>query len=301
MIYNKPAINFSKQVIRLKELGLLFKDEQKAEKILSQISFYRLRAYTYPFQDNTDPNHTFKVEIYFENIIELYDFDRKLRLLILDAIEKIEIALRTQIIYQFSLQYGSHWQTNSSIFRKLHLFNQHQNSLQKEINRSDETFIEHYINKYSSPVQPPAWMSMEVASFGTLSKFYQNLKNGKEKKAVSNSFGLPNPMFLENWMLCFSHLRNISAHHGRLWNRRLITKPKLPYNTKKIFLSKNEIKSIYPNKLYATLCIISYILKEIDSTNGFNSKFLDLMNAIPLNQEKAMGFIDDWRNHPLWK
>ena len=109
MKYLKTPISISEQIEKLKDRGLSFLDEKKAANYLSNISYYRLRAYTYPFQDNDNPDHPFVQKIDFEDIIELYVFDRRLRLLIFNAIEKIEIALRTQIIYHFSLAYGAYW------------------------------------------------------------------------------------------------------------------------------------------------------------------------------------------------
>ena len=103
MNYSKPAITIQDQIAKLKARGLRFDDEALAESYLSNISYYRLRAYTYPFQDNNDPDHPFKVDISFEDIIKLYVFDRKLRNLLFDALEKIEISFRTQIIYNLSL------------------------------------------------------------------------------------------------------------------------------------------------------------------------------------------------------
>jgi abortive infection bacteriophage resistance protein len=109
MKYVKPPVPILEQIETLKKRGLLFNDEAKAAHYLSNISYYRLRAYTYPFQDNKDGNHPFVTKVSFEEIIDLYVFDRQLRLLIFDGIEKIEIALRTQIIYNFSLAHGSFW------------------------------------------------------------------------------------------------------------------------------------------------------------------------------------------------
>jgi len=162
MKYNKSPITVSEQVERLKGRGLKFNNETKAQNYLSNISYYRLRAYTYPFQDNSKNNQPFKVEVTFEQIIDLYVFDRKLRLLIFDAIEKIEIALRTQIIYNFALRHGSHWQLKPELYRDSMRFANHLDSLQKEIDRSNETFIDHYKNKYTNPTEPPSWMSLEV-------------------------------------------------------------------------------------------------------------------------------------------
>jgi abortive infection bacteriophage resistance protein len=300
MRYTKKPISFQTQVAQLKAKGLTVVNDQNAETILSRISYYRLRAYTYPFQDNTLPNHPFTVSISFEEIIELYKFDGKLRILVFDAIEKVEIALRTQIIYQFAMSYGSHWQTDPNLYRDTARFTKHIGTLQSEIDRSDETFIEHYNTKYSAPSQPPSWMSLEVASMGTLSKIYQNLKKNPEKQAVADSFGLPEINIMENWMFCFSSLRNICAHHGRLWNRRMSAIIKLSYNTKGTFLNKQEVKEVYPNKLYAVLCALKYMLDQIDSANGFSSELKELINSCPVGQVKEMGFINNWDKHPLW-
>ena len=141
MIYSKPAISIQDQIARLKNRGLTITDEQKAVLYLSNISYYRLRAYTHPFQDNTDPDHPFTRQITFEEILSLYIFDGQLRLLVLDA---IEIALRTQIIYHWSLSNGSHWHLNQNLYKDRTKFIKHLASLQKEINRSNETFIGHY-------------------------------------------------------------------------------------------------------------------------------------------------------------
>ena len=117
MEYNKPPVSISDQISKLKRRGLHIADEALAKRYLSNISYYRLRAYTYPYQDNTSANHPFIEKVSFEDILDLYTFDRKLRLLVFDAVEKIEIALRTQIIYQWSMKYGSHWHLDQNLYK----------------------------------------------------------------------------------------------------------------------------------------------------------------------------------------
>jgi len=182
MKYNKQAISVADQVARLKNRGLSITDEKKAASYLSNISYYRLRAYTYPFQDNTDPNHPFTSLISFDEIISLYVFDRRFRLLMLDALEKIEISMRTQVIYQWAMNHGSHWHMNSALFRNPAQFANDSKRLNQEVDRSTEAFIEHYKTRYTHPPGPPSWMSLEVSSFGLLSLMFRNLKTGAEKK-----------------------------------------------------------------------------------------------------------------------
>jgi abortive infection bacteriophage resistance protein len=298
MSYLKPPISFSAQVSKLKSRGLVFGDEIKAELCLSNISYYRLRAYTYPFQDNANTNHPFIYSVSFEEIIDLYKFDRKLSQLIFTALEKIEIAVRTQIIYQWAITHGSHWQLIPSLYRDPMKFANQINNLQTEINRSHETFIEHYKNKYTTPSEPPSWMSLEVSSFGLLSQIFSNLKKGNEKMAVANHFGLNDISILENWMLCFSNIRNICAHHGRLWNRRLTAHIKFPTNPQNAFITNNRV---YPYKLYAALCCIQYMLNTIIPINGFKTDLVDLMKTCPLAQEKEMGFPANWQGEQFWQ
>lgn len=297
MKYNKLPITIADQIEKLKLRGLKFDNEIQAQHYLSNISYYRLRAYTYPFQDNLQDHQPFNVDVTFEQIIDLYVFDRKLRLLIFDAIEKIEIALRTQIIYHFALSHGSHWQLKPELYRDPMRFANHLDSLQKEIDRSNETFIDHYRNKYTNPAEPPSWMSLEVSSMGLLSKIFQNLKKGPEKMAITSHFGLRDVSIIENWILCFSTLRNICAHHGRIWNRRLI-KIKLPSNPVYPFLINDQI---YTNKLYSILSCIQYVQKQISPESNFSKRLRELMLICPLAQTKEMGFPKNWLDEDLWK
>ncbi len=298
MNFQKPPISIHEQIQLLKARGLVIKDEKRAAHYLSNISYYRLRAYTYPFQNNQDSFHPFVKPVSFENIIELYVFDRKLRLLIFDGLEKIEIAFRTKAIYQYAISNGAHWHENQNLYTNKDRFIRDLNKLYEEVDRSNETFIKHYKKVYSQPPNPPAWMSLEVASLGLLSKLFQNLKMSPEKKNIANQFGLAHPHILESWMHAFAHLRNICAHHGRIWNRRLTTTPKIPTNTLFEFL---ENKAIYPNKIYAILSCITYILHIISPGNTFNIRLKELMQSCSLIDEKEMGFTINWEQEKIWQ
>ncbi|TSA38763.1 MAG: Abi family protein [Porphyromonadaceae bacterium] len=298
MKFRKIPVSIADQITLLKSRGLVFHDEALAQAFLSTVSYYRLRAYTYPFQDNANPDHPFIKPVSFEEIIDLYKFDDKLRLLVFNALGQIEIAIRTQIIYHFALGYGSHWHLRPELYRNPMWFANHLDSLQKEIDRSNEAFIEHYKETYKDPAEPPCWMSLEVSSFGLLSKIFQNLKKCEEKVSITRFFGLSDITILENWMLCFSNLRNICAHHGRLWNRRLVAKLKIPNHPVYPFLINNQV---YSNKLYAILCSLCYLLKIIQPNNDVKDQVIGLMGTCPLVHEKEMGFPAGWKEESLWK
>jgi abortive infection bacteriophage resistance protein len=298
MKYTKIPISIPDQVALLKQRGLTFQDEQRAAHYLSNISYYRLRAYTYPFQNNQLDTHPFIKEVTFEQILQLYVFDRQLRLLLFNAIEKIEIAFRTQIIHEYSMDHGAFWHLNAALYTNHIRFAEDIATLTKEINRSKETFIKHYQDKYTDPAAPPAWMALEVTSMGLLSKIFSNLRNDKPcKDRIAMHFGLKDVDTLANWMRCFSLIRNICAHHSRVWNRRMTT---LALPRKPVFQFIQN-KNIHPYKVYAYICCMQYILNIISPYHSFRDKIIDLMKNCPLLQEKEMGFPKDWQKENIWQ
>lgn len=293
----------SEQVERLKKRGLVFDDENEAEGYLSNISYYRLRAYTYPFQENGEGlDHKFiRKDIHFKDIIDLYCFDRRLRSLIFNAIEKIEVAVRTKIIqvYAESTE-DSHWYSNKNLYRfDCKDLMEH---IKDEVNRSNEDFIKHYKFKYNEPPMPPSWMSLEVVSFATLSRLFQALKSDEHKEYITKQFGLKKVTILENWLHAISNLRNCCAHHSRTWNRRFMVNVSLPYNTVYSFMDRDTIGQIRTNKLFAVLSCIVYILDIISPGSDFKTHIKDLLKSdCRLLDLKDMGFPEYWQSLPVWR
>nr|MBC8146922.1 Abi family protein [Bacteroidota bacterium] len=199
---------------------------------------------------------------------------------------------------EFSLEFGSHWYEDPDKYRNMDYFDANIDSLYDEIERSTETFIDHYYDNYSNPANPPAWMSLEVASLGLLSKLYSNLNNYSPKQKVSSEFGLSRPNLLSSWIHAFVNLRNLCAHYSRIWNRRFTITPIIPYNTINPFLTNLEIDS---NKLYAQLSCIIYILKIISPYNNFVSTLKDLFTRSNLVKLDEMGFPENWEDEEIWK
>jgi abortive infection bacteriophage resistance protein len=299
MQYIKTPLLIAQQIEALERRGMVFSNKQSAEHYLSHISYYRLRAYTYPYQNNSDPNHPFWHPTPFERVLDDYIFDRKLRVLVFDAMEKIEIALRTQIIYQFSIRKGGQWYEDVGLFRNARLFQSDLAHLDKEINRSQEEFIRHYKSKYTSPTRPPAWIALEVCTIGTLSKLYDNLALSDEKKAVARHFGLGHPFVLESWMQTFSHVRNICAHHSRLWNRQITIIPIFPQRPAAPWVSPKMLAESH--KIFAALCCIRYFLNQISPGNSFSNKLKDCLGLYKSINKRAMGFVEGWEEEPLWQ
>ena len=301
--YTKKPLTLAEQVARLKQRGLVFDDESEATAYLFNISYYRLRAYTYPFQENgEDCDHNFtRKDIHFEDIIALYCFDRRLRSLIFNAIEKIEVAVRTKVVQIYAESTGdSHWFNDESLYR--FGYDDLMDRIDADVNRSNEDFIKHYNSKYDNPSMPPSWMALEVVSFATLSRLFQSLRLDSRKEYITEQFGLKKVAILENWLHSISNLRNCCAHHSRVWNRRFMVSVILPYNTLYPFMDRTTIGQIRTNKLFAVLSCIAYILDIISPGSDFKKNIKELLKSdCRLLDLKDMGFPKYWQSLPIWR
>lgn len=296
MLYNKPALGVEEQIQLLKDRGLNIVHENSVIHYLKTIGYYRLSGYMHFFYatPNNSPNPTFKSNIEFYHIISLYDFDRELRIITLDALEKIEISSKSIISNVMSLKYDPFWYTDPCHFgRKFGSKRtkpyQH-NNLLKEIKNAKAPFLDHYKNKYSSPEYPPSWMALEVISFGALSIMFSHLKRD-QIKAISSEFNL-SPAILSNWLLICSYLRNICAHHARLWNRKFIYKVKPKGYALPSYLPISE-ENNYSFFAYAT--VIKFLLNQITLKNSWSERIQSLFDKYPDISINAMKFPTDWK------
>lgn len=293
--YSKVSLSYTDQLAQLKGRGLSVENNAKAIHLLENVSYYRLSGYWYPLLQDKQ-NHVFKPTAAFETAFKLYCFDRKLRQLVLGELEKIEVAIRAKLTYVISNKHGAFW------FQQPQLFNNpisHAKALAKigeEFNRSDEEFIMAFRTKYSDPL-PPSWMTMEITSFGALSMLYKNLKPSREKREIAHYFGLADTVF-ETWIHSIVYLRNVCAHHTRLWNRAMSIRPQIPRSPHKQWI---DTTSIANNRTYFILCMIQYLLQTVNPHNSFKERFKSLLIEFSNVDVAAMGFPVTWGNEPLWK
>ncbi len=275
---------------------MVIEDEGRALSQLSSISYFRLANYWRVMEDRTDPRF-FSPNTRFEDVVYRYVFDRKLRDLIFTAIQDIEIALRTRVVHHFSMKFGAFWFMDKSLFKDEEIFARCQDSLVKDFARTKEDFINDHFSRYDSPIYPPAWKTFEVVSFGTLSRFYCNFKDADVKRVVANDFNLPRYIFLGSWIKCTSVLRNICAHHARVWNRRFPLIPKMPSSLPLPWIEKINFN---PVKLYPHLCYLCYLDMSVNPNSNFKKELLQLLNSISSSTLRLMGFPKNWRHEELW-
>lgn len=309
MKFQKPALAFSDLLQKWRGRGLEILDPVEAEHYLRFIGYYRLSAYALPLQDKSSPppcksDKPFKPGTTFENILNLYRFDRELRLLFMDAIERIEVAVRACIVHAMSLRHGPHWfmdpaHFNPSAFR----FKHHQllDRIDHELKIGSmaktpakphhEVFINHYYTKYTDPYLPPAWMIAETLTLGTWSLMFENLRVTSERKAIAAALRTDEQV-LRNWLHALTYVRNLCAHHSRLWNRQFVIKP-IVAKRHAGFLCAND-------RCYAMAVITEDLLRTVAPGTSWGQRLATLLQSHPFVDPAAMGFPRGWEKEPFW-
>lgn len=301
MHYHKPTIPVKDQIQLLKSRGLLMGDESLAEHYLNNISYYRLAGYWWPMQADK-VNHLFKTNSRFEDVVALYSFDSELRLLLFNAIKRIEIGLRTRMINHLAHEVDPWWFENPSIFKNKLAFAVNLKAIDRDLKNSKEVFIrQHYQKYHADSRRPPAWKTLEVVSFGLLSKLYGNLGSHFESKdTIAKEINTVNHTFLRTWLQSLSQIRNICAHHGRLWNKNLPGRPKLLPRPPAPWLTLVPPVSQH-HALYVHVCCMKYLLDAISPGHRFTLKLKTLFCKYPSVDLDALGFSKIWDKEPLWK
>lgn len=292
--YTERPLTLDEQIALLKQRGLNCMDEKKVRHVLSHVSYFRLKSYLTPLTSNKE-RWIFKPNATFETAYRLYKFDSKLRKLIAAELEKVEVSIRTQMAYQLAKDYGAFWFMESDNFTNP---DKHANllaSIGAELTRSDDDQILRFRREHDVDM-PPAWMTMEVSSFGTLSMLYNYFKPGHTKREIARFYGVSDSVF-ESWLHSIVYVRNICAHHSRLWNRALRIRPLFPRKTARPFLSVATTN----NRVYYVLAIIQYLMQTINPSSTFATRLKLLISDFPEVNPSAMGFPGNWEEEPLWR
>jgi abortive infection bacteriophage resistance protein len=310
--YQKAVLPFTSQLALLEGRGLCIENEAEALAALQQISYYRLSAYFLPYQAEKD---RFNAGVTFGQVLNTYSFDRELRLLVFDCIERIEVAIRTQMIYTMALFYDdSHWQDNPDYFvvphrGKIGNWIDPHGDFQAIINkaktaRTPEVFIKHYVEKYNKPANPPAWMCFELLTIGELSHIFRGLRYNADKKRIADFFDL-HPTVFTSWLHTLTYVRNICAHHSRLWNKDLAIEPEILKKPVGEWISRPFENN---HRVFYFLCMLEYMLRRANPTHHLKAKLDPLLakyNTVPIQYlgipSDGNGQMLDWKQEPLWR
>ncbi|MHB1947967.1 MAG: Abi family protein [Gammaproteobacteria bacterium] len=301
--FEKPPLSIDAQIERLTSRGVIIQNEEVARHYLSYISYYRFCGYAIEFEGElVNGEKQYLNGTTFEKILDCYVFDRKLRLLVIDAIERIEIAIRTVMINELALKYNdAHWYLNKSLFlakfrhddliqfiKKETQFKAQDDSVQ---DKKRERFIKHYYDKYHTPELPAIWMVAEVLPLGSWSMIFANLIDRENQKMICKHFGI-NYVVMESWLHALTYLRNLCAHHSKLWSRNFTLKP---------LIANDFRKQLEKNSRFSAQAAILKILLDVISPGSEWAKHLrNLINDHSNIDVKKMGFKEDWCNDSFW-
>lgn len=279
---HQPSMTIDGQVENLKSLGLIINDEEYAKKILNDISYFRLvKAYSLGFKSK---NGEYNDGVTFEQIVELYLFNANFRQITFAEIEKIEVNVRCRIANYFAETYGVLGYKEAVNFDDEEYHKMFIKDIKEEVGRNSKApFVRNYRENYEGG-ELPIYALVEVFSFGTLSKFYKNMKN-VDKKVVAKSFGI-GYTYLESWLESISYVRNICAHYGRLYNAKLSKTPTL--------YKEYSQAGIGNNRIFGVLLCMKQILKSDKHWNLYVNQIELLIDKYEKVDVKTMGFPENW-------
>ncbi|MEG3615715.1 Abi family protein [Isoptericola haloaureus] len=313
--YDKPALDHDELVDRKIGRGLVVPDRDRTRRYLRHIGYYRFSPYLIPFRES--PSHEqLRVGTTFDQVLDLYVFDRKLRLLVMDAIERIEVAVRAALTDAMSLQHGGpFWYLDPEHFadaaRHDGLLRHVQKSCREQLREGEDapsgelthaSALEHYLTTYGEPELPPSWLVVESLTLGQLDKVIGNLRRPADVKRIARPLGLTAPV-LVSWLRTYVRVRNICAHHGRLWNVGLGVYPAIPKPTTVTWLGDAETFTDAPDRrkrLYPVLVSLQSVLSTISPRSSWAQRLSDLLDAHPRVPLRGMGIPAEWRDDPFW-
>lgn len=269
--FNKPAINLQQQIEKFELNGVLVDDLEAFTLALKTIGYYRLKGYLIPYKERNQA-------LTSSQLLGTYVFDRKLRLLFLDAIERIEITLKAIINDHMSLRYNSFWFNSAEVVDQdiISLITSHYGIADKS-----NKIIAHYFSKYKFPSYPPSWMIMEIIGMSDISKIISKL-HSHDLKPLAQFFD-HSPRVIKSWVRSLTITRNTCAHHGRLWDKTYKISPER---------TKELSGSIRPSSLAEQIIIVNYLVAKVSPEMNFYQQTEELMNLYkdPIIKER-IGFI----------
>lgn len=269
----KKPLTIDEQINLLRERNLIINDEDRLKHYLNNISYFHLSSYFKYYQD--EETDFFYEDVDFDKILNLYNFDRKLRIEFLDGLEKIEKSIKTRCTYSLAHNEGEFCLHHNQEFKSIVI------KITGEVQRSNEVFFDHYKEKNQSCCFP-IWMIMEALGLGTVLEIYKKSPRAT-KKEIADYYGV-GPNYLSGYLNNLRVIRNLSAHHSRLWNKKI-----------KIPLKKETDTDYfqYNNKIYDSIIITARLLKIISPNSEWLERVTKLIKDHEINTEK-MGFPKNW-------
>lgn len=311
MKFTKPYFSYDQQADQLIARGLTG-DRAVIIGHLESVSYYRLSGYWYPYRKTDPANPSQKLDDFYphasiEKVWDRYVFDRRLRLLAMDALERIEVDARTRLAYLHAEKHGPFgYADDAATLPGLNIAARTKflDYFREQLSTSQEEFVIHFRTKYGTDHNDlPIWVACELMTFGNLFTFYRGCRPDIQK-ALAGRYGVSDTV-CQSWLKTLNTIRNICAHHARLWNRVLGVKPMIPNKDPKwryeVDTASGRQKVFLPNdRVFSVLTLCRRCLKVIAPGNSWTDRFKKILAEHPDIPHQGMGLIPDWENHPLW-
>ncbi|WP_066801132.1 Abi family protein [Moraxella oblonga] len=314
---SKIWLDFKNQLALLKSRGLIIDDEKIAIHHLQNIGYYRLAGYTYSFRQiipNNTPvkrSHTFVKDSYLKDIINLYQFDKQLRLFAFEAIEQIEMSIRTNIAYTLGKRHPNAHELSEHLDAnfcnrfgkkqgKKDLYSQksdHHIWLEKYdslVNRAKkQDFVRHNLETYGCL---PIWVACEILDFGALSRLYSGLKY-QDRQSIAQKYRTT-PELLSQWLRSLNFIRNVVAHHGRLWNINIVDRSNLSAS----FPNNALAQQLDNQKPFAYFYLMAHLVEIISPQSDWKIRLIELLKKFPTPKNNVVtlqdfGYLISIQNH----
>jgi abortive infection bacteriophage resistance protein len=306
--FDKVATTVEQQMQLLLGRGMTCGDLAMMQAFLTTVGYYRLSAYWLPLElppaEGQTRSKSFPPGVTFEQVVATYIFDRKLRLAMMEGIERIEIAVRSQWTNRMTLAYGPHAHMNAAHFNCPIRYAERLVKLNRDVGNSNEVMIKHYRKNYERPELPPLWSVTETMTIGDLSKWLAETRDPRLQSAVARDLGLPARELLIGSLEVFSLIRNICAHHGRLWNRRLVKRLPFVRRLKDDLVVEGKAgtgQMQLSNLIYNPMVVLLHLLHHQNTDTGFPKRLKELVETVGDHERALMGFPADWRARPAWR
>ncbi len=277
----KLPATLDQQIAKLRQRGCIINDEAYAKRTLTYINYFRLSNYFEPF---TVSKNQYQEGITFEDIMRVYEMDRKLRSILIAALEEIEIAMRASLSNYHALKYGATGYLNASSFDFKHNHNSFCSKVRHLVDvNEDREFVKHYNNKYGGNF--PLWVIMELFSFGTLAFFYKDM-HSTDKKEIAHGLYNCSSSELDNWLFCMNELRNYCAHYNRLYGNSFPVIPRTP----------DELNIELEPDVFGYIMVMKQLYHNAPAWNKQVVKPLSRMlkKNMDIIKLEHLGFPDDW-------
>ena len=295
--YAKPPLSIAAQLELLRSRGMTIENVDAATRALMHKGYYRLSAYWYPQRKRDATGRridAFDSDASFDRALSRYEADRHLRLALLDAVERVEVSIRTAATYHFAHAAGPFGYADAGQFDARFQHSKWLARVDEEIERSEETFVHHFRRNYSGFPRVPIWMVTEVISFGSLSRLVAGLL-APTLVPLARQFGVHDSV-LKNWIHAISVLRNLCAHHARIWNREFGVVPRLP---------RKDRRWTVPDatRVFPLLLVLRHMLRVQSEGDEWARRVEAIVGPLVANPRDAisMGLPADWTQHAIWR